>query len=742
VRLLLVILWLGAAAASAQVSGDADCNLRLDAADIAAEVVAIFNGSECATADSNADRHLSAADVTAVARALGAAPTPTASSTVTATPTSTATSTATLTVTATPSLTPTTTQTPTVTATPSTTPTRTVTATLTRTATPTRTATHTPFPTASIACPTAAVLRVSIADESSGAALERRLQGRRLLATCRNESDLAEDYSVDAVSTETMIANLAPGVWIHSLGTSLGQQQHQTSLVLANTSTNQVSFVAYASVFTVSTTEDRSGAGSLRDALEAAPGLAKPLLIQFDETAFPPGQETIIKLLRALPPLAASNVTIDATASDGAAGARVVDVAGLSAGGLSITGSANAVIGLSFRNAGGNDRDLVSISGPGAERNVIERCVIQNASGDGIGIDGGAGTDFEVSANVIRGCEVSAVDDKGIKVTTDSYARLEDNWVHDNANGGVQATLSGHVVARDNLIERSGGASAQNGLAANGAAPTSLLIASEVHTDGNIIRGNAANGISVRGHSHAVLRNDYISDNASSGIRVFDQGLTPAASAVVEGSAIACNAINGAVVADSSTADFGGGELGSAGHNAFTQTGETDANLRNATGVDVFALNNQWEHCGTGTSCDEAGIAAHDLSDHGLHTRFSPAQAHRSQLAPVPHSTRPAKALAGAVVRILGTGFNAIDAHADGVDCPDLSVRNSCNPVRGNCVRIDGVAALLEAVTPTMLAVRMPFSCVEPKLLTVQTQGGGTSAPIPICTNGESGDEP
>ena len=735
----MLTFWLGAAAASAQISGDADCNLRLETADLTAAVLATYNGSACATADGNADRRLSAADITAVVRALSAPLVPTATPTLTETPTQSVTWTPTMTLT--PSLSPTAsvTLTPTVTPTPTVTTTPTATATPTVTLTATRTPTHTPFPTPSISCPTAAALRVSIADESSGAATQRHLQGRRLLATCRNDSGLAESYSIDAVSAATAVANLAPGVWIHSLSTSLGQQQHQASLLLANTSTNQVAFIAYASVFTVTTAEDRSGAGSLRDALNAAPTSAKQLLIQFDETVFPPSQETVVRLVQALPHLSASNVTIDATTSDGGTGARVVDVAGLSAGAIEITGSSNAVIGLGFRNGGGSDRDLVSISGPGAHHNAIERCVIRNTSGDGIGIDGGAGSDLDASANVIRNCDISAVADKGVKITTDSYARLEDNWLHDNANGGVQATLSGHLYARDNLIERSGGASAQNGLAANGAAPTSLLIASEVHTDGNIIRSNGANGISVRSYSYADLNNDYVSDNVSSGIRVFDQGITPGATAMVEGCAFACNAVNGAVVADSSTADFGGGGLGSSGNNAFTQSGETDANLRNANGVDLLALNNQWEHCGTGNSCDEMGIAAHDLSDHGLHTRFAPAQAHRSGLAPVLQSTRPTKALAGAVVRILGTGFNVIDAHANGAACPDLSLRNSCNPVRGNCVRIDGVAALLEAVTPTMLAVRMPFSCVEPKSLTVQTQGGGTSTPIPICTNAATG---
>jgi uncharacterized protein (TIGR03437 family) len=92
--------------------------------------------------------------------------------------------------------------------------------------------------------------------------------------------------------------------------------------------------------------------------------------------------------------------------------------------------------------------------------------------------------------------------------------------------------------------------------------------------------------------------------------------------------------------------------------------------------------------------------------------------------------------MAGELLRIFGSGFNVIDGHAADSTCPDVADRNRCVPLRGNCVRINGVPAGVEAVTPTMLVVRLPFSCVAPVALTVQTQGGGTSVPVTVCTNG------
>jgi hypothetical protein len=186
--------------------------------------------------------------------------------------------------------------------------------------------------------------------------------------------------------------------------------------------------------------------------------------------------------------------------------------------------------------------------------------------------------------------------------------------------------------------------------------------------------------------------------------------------------------------------DAGGGELGSRGGNAFTQNNlpAGDANLRNATADIVNALNNQWEHCGNEPTCDDDAIAARDLNDDGLRTVFSPAQAHRAPVAPVIERVSPSKGRAGDLVRIYGSGFNAIDGHFSELTCADVPGRNRCVPLRGNCVRLGGIEARVEAVTPTMLVVRRPTTCAAPVPLSV-TVGKGSSGiesqPFPVCTD-------
>jgi hypothetical protein len=676
------------------MAGDANCDLEITDADRPALAAALFGDNPCPGADANEDAVVSAADLPALLRFLDGAftPTPTGSAGVTPTPT----------------------------------------------ATPSPLLSPTPTPTLS-ACPAAgAEIRIAVEDRTGAMAMRATVRGRRLVETCVNADGLAETYEATVDAEPQSIAGLAPGVWVHSLTMdepSTGQRQYRRSLVLANSAPDGVSFTAFASVFSVRVTTDAAESDSLRDALTWAESAPQPALIQFDEEAFPSEVPTTITLTSALPKLSGTAVTIDGLDAEGAAGNRVVDAAGLDIPALSISGASNTVIGLRLRHTGPRNRDVLSISGASATANLIEQCVIEDSgTGDAIGIDNNAGADFADTANVIRDCEVTRASDKGIKVTTNAYARVENNWVHDNENGGVQATLSGHVLAIDNLVERSGGGSAQNGLAANGGVSETSVVASELRTDGNISRFNAANGIAILGLSLGILQNDYLAANGSSGVRVFNRGIA-APLATIEGVTAACNGVDGAVVTDNAVADFGGPM--SIGNNAFTQNNLPGggANLRNGTGARVFALNNQWEHCGRETQCSDVDIPAYDLSDHGVRTLFSPAQAHRGERTPIITRTRPSKAAAGALVRIFGFRFNVIDGHAADATCPDVATRNRCVGLRGNCVLINGVPAPVEAVTPTMLVVRMPFTCVEPVPLTVQTQGGGTSTVMNFCTN-------
>ena len=699
-----------AATACAQLSGDADCNHVVDPADLQAVETAIFEGRTCPDADVNGDGAVTAADLTPLVTLLVpqlATPTPTHTM-PTATPTSTGT--------------PTDSPTPTVTA----------------TATPTSSPTTTPTPGL---CPTdGAEVSITTDNRTGGSPIDVSLRGRLVAAACRNTTGLDESYSVASAASPQSVTHLAPGLWVHTLTVATpatGQQQHQSAQVLAGAGPNRVGFTAFANVAIVRSTADAVGSDSLRDALLAVGGATTPTLIQFDDAAFPPGTPAVITLDSALPPISGTAITLDGVDADGAAGMRVIDAAGLPIAGVSITGSDNTLRGLRIRNTGANNRDVVSISGPGAHGNRVERCIIEHAgSGDGVGIDGGAGGDFLATANVVRDSDISAASDKGIKVTANAYARLENNWVHDNANGGIQATLSGHVWARDNLVERNRGASAQNGLSLNGAAPETPLVPSELLTDGNIARFNAANGISVRGLSVGLLSNDYFSANGSDGVRVFtDDATLPAV--VITGMATVCNGVDGAFIGPGTQADLGGGAFGSPGDNAFTQNNlpAGGENLRNASGAPLAVQSAQWEHCGREAQCDDAAIAAYDVSDHGTLTGFAPAQAHRSGHAPAVTGVRPSRGMAGALLRIVGSGFNVVDGHAADSTCPVVAERNRCVPLRGNCVRIDNVPAAVEAVTSTLLVVRLPFSCIGPVPLTVQTQGGGTSVPITVCTN-------
>jgi hypothetical protein len=714
--IVLLTLAVSDAVAVAQQTGDANCDGRIDSEDLAALTAALFTGTDCAGADANGDQTWTAADLPALMETILAPIVP-------GTPTETRTPTE--------SRTPT--QTPTQTSTPTTTPTHSRTPTPSATVTPTPTST----PTLQVCSGATADLEIVVDNRSGADSFAATLSGMLAEPTCRDPNGRSS-YEISSTVRRSTITGLAPGVWVHTLRgetPAFGQIQHRRSLLLAGAGGNRLSFTLFASVIKVDEASDSGDGTTLRAAILAANAAAKPSLIRFDEGVFPAGVPVTIRLASALPPLSSQNVTLDGIDSSGQRGNRIIDADGRAIPGLVITGASNHVIGIRVRNSGENNRDVLSINGSGARGNVIEQCIIDTAAtGDGIGIDAGAGGDFLQSANVIRDCEIFGASDKGIKVTTASYARVERSWIHDNPNGGLQATLSGNVFARDNLIERNSGATAQNGLSVNGAAEQSPALPSQLFATGNIARFNSGNGLSLRAYSIGFISDNYLAGNGRDGIRLATAG--ESATALIEGTTVACNATNGAAVEIGTGGDFGGGAAGSMGQNAFTQNNlrEGFENFQNLTGAAVSAVNNQWHHCGTAMRCNDLAVAAYDLSDQGRLTAFLPTVAHRSGQAPVITGVRPSRGERGDLVRIFGRGFNAIDGH-DAEQCSDLSIRNRCSPLRGNCVRTGSIAATVEAVTPTMLVIRLPFSCVEPVPLTVLTQGGATSAEFPFCTN-------
>jgi hypothetical protein len=592
------------------------------------------------------------------------------------------------------------------------------------------------------ACPRdGASLALAIDNRSGGAGAAVTLSGELIEPSCRtrnlDRSYFAElECAGDPNSPCAVVDGLTPGLWRHrsQSGRDRGLQlQYRKTLLIADAVPERLQFTVFASVLTIDSFAN-AGDGSLRNALQSAAALPKPLLIRFHDLVFPAGVPTVIGLDFQLTTLATDDVTIDGTDELGDVGNRIVDARGLPFGVLSITGARNRIIGLGFRNAGGSNRDVVQISGAAAGGNAIERCIIDgSANGDGVSVDAAAGADV---VNVVRDCEILGADDKGVKVTTGARARVETSWVHHNINGGVQATLGGHLETVENLIEDNSGGSAQNGMSIQGFDPISG--SSTLMSQGDVVRRNGANGATVRGFALAEIRDGYLAANESSGLRVFNDLGTPAV-ALAEGTALVCNQVDGAAVADGSRLDLGGGDLGSVGNNALTQNNlpEGAANLRNATENVVSALNSQWEHCGTETTCNDAEIAADDLSDGGQRTIFSPAQAHRALQPPIVTRVSPAKGRAGELLRIYGLRFNAIDGHFDEQQCEDVVGRNRCVPLRGNCVRIGGIAAPVEAVTPTMLVVRWPLTCVSPVPLAVTTDQGSTgltSETLTVCT--------
>lgn len=595
-------------------------------------------------------------------------------------------------------------------------------------------------------CPEAgATLAVEIDDRSGEEGATLQVSGALVEPSCRSPL-LATSYAVrprcsaDTTAPCAEVAGLVSGLWRHrfaKLGSADAQLQYRKTLIASDTIPDTVGFTHFAGSLTVTSTAN-SGDGSLRIALQSASALPKPLLIRFSDLRFPAGVPTAIQLEFQLTALEADDVTIDGTDANGDVGNRIVDAQGLPFGTLSISGERNHIVGLGLRNAGGANRDVLRIGGPAAIGNVIERCVIaDSAGGDAVSVDDGAGAGFDETVTVIRDCEISGAADKGIKVTTGAYARVEGSRIHDNTNGGVQSTLGGHLETVENVIEDNVGGSAQNGVAVQGFDP--LTGASTLASQGDIVRRNGANGATARGYSLMRFRDGYLAANGSSGLRVFNDLGEPAIGSA-EGTTLACNGVDGAVAADDSRLDLGGGELGSRGNNALTQNDLPGggANLRNATSNTVYAINNQWENCGNGTTCDDRAIAARDLSDDGLRTVFDPAQAQRGLQAPIVTRVSPAKGRAGDLLRIYGLRFNAIDGHFDERSCEDVAGRNQCIPLRGNCVRIGGIAAPVEAVTPTMLVVRWPFTCAFPVPLVVTVDHGSvgmSSEPFVVCSN-------
>jgi hypothetical protein len=256
-----------------------------------------------------------------------------------------------------------------------------------------------------------------------------------------------------------------------------------------------------------------------------------------------------------------------------------------------------------------------------------------------------------------------------------------------------------------------------------------------------MVRGNALRGISVRSLSQAVLRDDHVCGNGTAGGGGFGVAVLDAAGlsadAEAEGIAVVHNADGGVAVGDASRLDLGGGT--SAGDNALAFNGPNKpaarANLRNLTATAVSASNDQWESCGGGWRCDSAAVLENDvLESPPLGTvEVEPAQPTRSRETVEITAISPPTAAAGELVRVYGRGFDAIEGNAPDGGCDDIPAANRCASSKGNCVAVDGQPADVIAVTPTMLVLRAPFSCVSPVRIEVRNRRSRGIARASFC---------
>jgi hypothetical protein len=511
----------------------------------------------------------------------------------------------------------------------------------------------------------------------------------------------------------------------------------------------------YRSVHTVVGLDDGPAcAGCLRAAIAAANVGVKPALIQFA-----PELSGTILLTAALPSIVADQITLDGLSVDGAPLTRAIDGNGINGAALRIEGGRCEVLGLRIANVGA-DNDVVLLEGPRANDNVLDSlqvvgraaqvcgtngsgCVIdgvcreptpQNLRGfcgdDGIAVRALAGTG---GVNQIRRCLISAAHDKGVKVSDGGAALVADSTIFGNADGGVQATLGGQLTAERNYVIVNRGTTSANGLAANGAAIGSTQPA-RLNTRGNLSIGNSLRGISVRSLSQATLRDDFVCANAS-GLVLLDAG-GQSATVSASGLAVVHNRANGVVAAD--TTRLGFGDAVAPGANAIAFNGPpappAPVNFRNLTALPIPAVGNAWEHCGPRAPCDRAAVQALDIfttAPLGA-VAIAPAQPTRRRAAPRIASIEPSFAAAGDLIRIYGDGFDAIGGIGPSCDTP-IEV-NTCRPLRGNCVFIDRIPADVIAVTPTMLVVRAPFTCVAPVRASVRTRWGHGFAHAQFCT--------
>lgn len=506
-----------------------------------------------------------------------------------------------------------------------------------------------------------------------------------------------------------------------------------------------------------------------------------------------------------------SHVVLDALDADARTGGVVLDVGTLDLRGVRIYCTGSVVRGLvvgggRFPITGTSTQaDAVNFA-PGARANRLELSTVHGPSlGDAVSGEGGPGPAADpADDNVVDRCEVRGAEDKGLKVTSGARVQLVDSCVHDNRNGGVQATLGGIIAARRNVVEHNLPGAAQNGLSVRGDSDNPLAPRSFLVTDGNLVRLNGSRGLSVADGATATFANDFVSENGVTGLRIETTVAGGPPDALVRGVALVCNhrdRLTGTCktpatqpcAADTDCADtcvpsfpVGAGatilqcaapgcrapvvNLGDGldpGGNVLARnpnfTNPIGVNFdQRLAGVTVPARGNQWERCGASATCDVASVLASDvLLAPGAAVDVGGAVAARAG-APTLTAVVPTRPTRDQVIRLYGSGFNAVDGTActpenelvPASSCTGrhdkVALANRPSQPFGNHVSLTIGGRIFPgldvwAVTPTMLAVRMPVDCFAPGTITVERMdAGGTlrRATVDVCPASSCAGEP
>lgn len=317
---------------------------------------------------------------------------------------------------------------------------------------------------------------------------------------------------------------------------------------------------------------------------------------------------------------------------------------------------------------------------------------------------------------------------------------------------------SGRCVPLDGVADVSAGAC---GVSATrpGAAQMSAQngTGTDLRTEQNVLRNGTRSGVFYRDAATGSMSDDFVC-----GMDVGVETTTAAGSAspiVVSGIASVLNRRAGVLLNRSGGAvaqvDFG--DVRSTPRrgtrNAFSNNGGPNPPFPNfragSGGPSRKAEGNQWQSGGGGAGCDAAAVRANDVAPANARLDVDPCEAPRSPSGGTAvEGVFPSAARAGAVVHVLGSGFNAIDGYGrnDGpggaATCSTLAAGNVCATTpRGTCVefeRSDGgwsPATAILAVTPTHLVVESPIDCAAPGRVRVRRKlADGRSATFTSST--------